>query len=102
MPSRIVTLISLLFVTSTLALTQGLPGPLEPARSRRLYTNFILSGLVNQAEAAAYPPPAVAPQYPNPNGTPGLVDEVLIKYFLTLLSNPAVSGLAPQMEWARP
>lgn len=100
MPRRIVTLISLLFVTSTLALTQGLPGPLSPRVPKGLYTNFILSGLVNQAEAAAYPPPAVAPQYPNPNGTPGLVDEVLIKYFLTLLSNPAVSGLAPQMEWA--
>ena len=98
-PRKIATLISLLFVTSTLALAQGFPGPAQPRVSKGIYATLILNELVNQAETVVYPPPAVAPQYPNPNGTPGLVDDVIVKYLLTLLSNPAVSGLAPQMSW---
>ena len=60
---------------------------------RGIYANFLLDGAVNQAETAAYP--GGVPTYPNP-----ATDAILIKYFTTLLDNPAISGLAPQIPWS--
>jgi hypothetical protein len=68
---------------------QAIPGPRVP---KGIYTNFLLDDAINQAETAAYP--GGLPAYPNP-----AADAILVKYFSTLLDNPAISGLAPMMGW---
>jgi hypothetical protein len=83
-----------LFVLSGLWATslsaQAGPGVQVP---KGIYTNFLFDAEVNLAETAAYPGGLRA--YPNP-----AADAILIKYFTTLLDNPAISGLAPQIPWS--
>ena len=87
------------FVTICLFVLSGLfaaslsaqAGP-DPRRPKGIYTNFLLDAAVNRAETAAYP--GSSPGYPNP-----AADAILVKYFTTLLDNPAISGLAPQIPW---
>ncbi len=69
---------------------QSLQAPRTP---KGIYVTFLLDGAVSSAETAAYP--GGAPTYPNP-----AADAILIKYFTTLLDNPAISGLAPQISWS--
>ena len=78
---------------SPLAFPPGFPGP-QPVRAPMgLYATFLLDSAVKSAETAAYP--SGVPTYPNPTA-----DAILIKYFTTLLDNPAISGLAPQIPWS--
>jgi hypothetical protein len=82
---------------STAGFTAG-----QPRVPKGIYTNFILGDVINQAQTAAYPNIQLnknLPQYPNPAFTPDPTDAVLISYFTTLLNNPAISGLAPQIAW---
>ena len=90
---RIGTLISLLFLTSTLALAQGFPGPVPPRAPKGVVALVLLDDAVNQAQLGAYP--GTPPPYPNP-----AADTVLVAYFTTLLNNPAVSGLALAVKWS--
>jgi len=84
-----------LLVLSTLCCShlsaQAGPGPRVP---KGLYTNFLLGGAVNQAQKAASSVNPALPDYPNP-----AADAILVNYFMVLLDNPAVSGLAPQIPW---
>jgi hypothetical protein len=57
-----------------------------------LYINFLLRDAVNQAQQAASSVNPALPDYPNP-----AADAILVNYFMVLLDNPAVSGLAPMM-----
>ena len=79
-----------------------LHGQAPPKSPKGVYATFILADLVNQAQQAAYSPnpPSTLPPYPNPNITPDPTDAVLVAYFTTLLDNPAISGLAPQIAWS--
>lgn len=66
--------------------------PASPRVPRGIYATFQMEGDVNAAENAAYP--SRSPAYPNPDA-----DGILTQYFLTLLDDPAISGLAPQIAW---
>jgi hypothetical protein len=90
-------LISCLLIASTAGFTAG-----QPRVPKGIYSTFIIEGIINQAQAAAYPNIKLnknLPQYPNPAITPDPTDAVLVSYFTTLLNNPAISGLAPQIGW---
>lgn len=93
-------LISCVFVASDMMLLAAQPAnaPLVP---KGVYANLLLDGAVNQAQLAAYyPTPASQlPAYPNPNLTRDPTDAVLVGYLTTLLNNPAISGLSPQIPW---
>jgi hypothetical protein len=73
----------------------------QPRVPKGIYTNFIVEHTINSAQTAAYPntKPKDLPEYPNPAITPDPTDAVLVSYFTTLLNNPAISGLAPQIGW---
>jgi hypothetical protein len=83
-------------MASTAAFTAG-----QPRVPKGIYTNFIVGRTINAAQTAAYPntKPKDSPQYPNPDITPDPTDGVLVNYFTTLLNDPALSGLAPQIGW---
>jgi len=85
-------LITCLLMASTEGFVSGQLGPWGARGPKGIYANFLLNDKVSLAEAAAYPSGSSA--YPNP-----AADAVLVKYFTTLLDNPAISGLAPQIPW---
>ena len=89
-------LISCLLMASTAGFTAA-----QPRVPKGIYTNFIVEYTISSAQTAAYPNLELnnLPQYPNPAITPDPTDAVLVSYFTTLLNNPAISGLAPQMGW---
>jgi hypothetical protein len=65
-----------------------------PRAPQGLYSALLLGPLYNQALTVA----GSTPQSPNTTLTPG--DEIYINYLITLLRNPAISGLAPQIGWS--
>jgi hypothetical protein len=86
-----------LLMASTAGFTAG-----QPRVPKGIYTNFIIGPTINAAQTAAYPNIKLnknLPQYPNPAIAPDPTDAVLVSYFSTLLNNPAISGLAPQIGW---
>ena len=85
-------LLTCLLMASTAGFVSGQLGPAGARGPKGIYANFLLNDKVSLAEAAAYPSGSSA--YPNP-----AADAVLVKYFTTLLDNPAISGLAPQIPW---
>jgi hypothetical protein len=70
--------------------SNGVPGPPPP---KGIYLRVDLATDVNQAETAAYP--GGLPAYPN-----AAADAILVRYFTTLLDNPATSGLALAIQWS--
>jgi hypothetical protein len=66
--------------------------PPIPRVPKGIYIRTVLDSTSNQAEAAAYP--GGVPAYPN-----AAADAILVKYFYTLLENPAVAGLALAAPW---
>ncbi len=84
--------VCLFALTGLLGASISAQAPLAPRVPKGIYTNFLLDDQVNQAEAAAYP--GGLPAYPN-----AAADAILVKYFYTLLDNPAISGLAPMIPW---
>ncbi|MGA3202826.1 MAG: hypothetical protein ABSF12_10060 [Bryobacteraceae bacterium] len=73
----------------------------QPRVPKGIYSNFIIEPTISSAQIAAYPGTKLKdlPPYPNPAITPDPTDAVLVSYFTTLLNNPAISGLAPQIGW---
>jgi hypothetical protein len=65
-----------------------------PREPQGIYATLLLGPHYNQALAFA----GSTPQSPNTTLTPA--DEIYINYLITLLRNPAISGLAPQVGWA--
>jgi hypothetical protein len=96
-PVRIgsVALVSCLLAAST----AGYASTPDPRVPMGVYVNFITSEVINRAQVAAYPGLKTLPPYPNPSLTPDPTDAIMVAYFTTLLDNPAISGLAPQIGW---
>jgi hypothetical protein len=74
-------------------------GAMQARVPKGLYTNFIVDGIITQAQKVAYGTSQPLPQYPNPALKVDPTDAILVNYFYTLLSNPGVSGLAPMIRW---
>ena len=85
-------LISMLLMAATAGFVAGQAGPFNARVPKGIYARVALDDAANQAETAAYP--GNSPAYPNPTA-----DAILIKYFTTLLDNPAISGLALEISW---
>jgi hypothetical protein len=94
--------ICFVLMASTALLLVAQPGNV-PRVPKGINTNFRVDTTINQAQAAAYPNtlPRDLPAYPNPNLTPDPTDAVLVSYFTVLLNNPAISGLAPMIDWSQ-
>ena len=92
--------VACLFWVCTASIVVGQTGPTNARVPKGVYTNFIAEATINQAQTAAYPStqPNKIPSYPVLPVDP--TDAVLVNYFAVLLNNPAISGLAPQMDWA--
>jgi hypothetical protein len=99
MRCRSTVLAACLLMPATAGFVAGQPGPFSARGPKGIYSNFLLNAAVNKAQAAAYPLLSTLPAYPNPQLTPDPTDTVLVKYFTTLLDNPAISGLAPIIPW---
>jgi hypothetical protein len=70
----------------------GQDRPAPPRAPKGIYVTLHLQDVAGNAETAAYP--SGSPAYPNP-----AADAILVQYFIALLNDPAVSGLAPQIPW---
>ena len=79
--------------------TEAQPPAIQFRVPKGIYTNFVSEGAIKQAQAAAYPTtkPIDIPSYPV--GPVDPTDPVLVNYFTTLLNNPVIAGLAPQIKW---
>jgi len=66
--------------------------PVSARVPRGIYAVVILDSAVGAAQNAAYP--GTPPAYPDP-----ATDTVLVSYFMTLLNNPAVSGVYIEAGW---
>lgn len=95
-------LISCLLLASNAALAAGGPDAPGPRVPRGLYSTLILSAIVKNAQAlVGSSSPADEPHsYSDTTTPPGPADAAIIQYLTTLLDNPAISGLAPQIDWS--
>jgi hypothetical protein len=85
-------LISCLLITATGGMAAAQTGAPVANGPQGVYATFVMSSAITSAQSTAYP--GTPPAYPNQ-----AADTVLVTYFTTLLSDPAISGLAPQIAW---
>ncbi len=85
-------LISCLLIAATGGMVAAQTGAPVANGPQGVYATFIMAAAITSAQNAAYP--GTPPAYPNP-----AADTVLVTYFTTLLNDPAISGLAPQVPW---
>jgi len=95
---RIMSLLILCLAAAGFAEAQ--PPAIQFRVPKGIYTNFVSEGTIKQAQTAAYPTtqPIDIPNYPV--GPVDPTDPVLVNYFTTLLNNPVIAGLAPQIKWS--
>jgi hypothetical protein len=82
--------------------TRNVPAAATPRVPRGLYSNFLLEGLVTNAQnlaGASSSEPGLLTLRPWPTATLAPQDAAIVNYLTTLLDNPAISGLAPQIPW---
>jgi hypothetical protein len=102
MVRRISTLLFCLLTAATLGYSETETTTPAPRVPKGLYTNFLLDGLYADAQTvtAASVRPEALPRKPEVATTPLPADTALIQYLVTLLDNPAISGLAPMIPWS--
>ncbi len=97
-----VLMVTVLACTPLLGQAPNAAAPVVPRVPRGVYSNFLLDALVNNALNLVSAPgsePAVLPFRPRPTATLAPEDAAIVNYLTTLLDNPAISGLAPQIPW---
>jgi hypothetical protein len=88
-------------LTSNVVLASGDPAAPGPRVPRGLYSTVILDDLVKTAQTLVGSSSSAKEPRPYSDTTtpPGPEDAAIIQYLTTLLDNPAIAGLAPQIGW---